>query len=135
MDFIKILLLCILGKKNDFNLSFSSHKYKLWINCADSDITLKHFIYHIYRTLKKIEKQKIELLRNVQRAVCFRMLLHDDDLIRLGAILKIEIFPWLHAYLLGYILLLCQYFAYYLCQFQKYFSCFREIFKFNQTLF
>ena len=135
MDFIKILLLCILGKKNDFNLSISSHKYQYGVSRAGCDFTIKHFIYHIYRTLKKIEKQKIELLRNVQRAVCFRMLLHDDDLIRLGAILKIEIFPWLHAYLLGYILLLCQYFAYYLCQFQKYFSCFREIFKFNQTLF
>ena len=131
MDFIEILLFSILVEKNHFDLSFSSDKLKYGISRAGSNFILKHFIYHIYRTLKKIEKQKIELLRNVQRAVCFRMLLHDDDLIRLGVISIIEIFPWLHAYLLGHILLLCQYSANYLRQFQKYNSCFREIFKFN----
>ncbi len=66
MDFIKILLLCILGKKNDFDLSFSSDKYQYEFSRAGGDFIFKHFIYHIYRALKKIEKQKIELLRNVQ---------------------------------------------------------------------
>ena len=135
LDIIKILLLCILGKKNDIYMSISSDRNQFGISCASCYSFYEYFIYHVYRLQKKNDKQKFELLRNVQWNDCFGLLLHGHDIIRLGANLKIKIFSWIYAYFPGNILFSRQYFAHYLHQFQKFSINFWKIFQFSQTLF